>query len=357
MPLYLVAPGDRVKWRDGKPYPNRTFLVRGEVAGRDYEISTKTADPLAAQRFKAALELRLLTDCGVPAVDATVTFGRATELYLAFKDPSPGDRRRINRVAAAIGADKPIRDVQHADLVAAAELLFPAGSNEYRNRWAIKPGAAILHYAAENKWCEWKRIKRLKEKPPVTRAATDQVRDQLLAALVAEEREAKTKKRRVRARKKQLLVLWLFSHWNRISDPLRLTWPDLDLPQRRYEMLIGKANVRREKPLDDEIFEILANTPEAERTGRLFPWHHRSSVYNWLRPLCRRLGIEFTPHRARHYGGKRLNRDGAGIKTIMSALDHSDATSSLRYQDADVEIVREAMTRAKSLGKLPGKAS
>jgi hypothetical protein len=37
---------------------------------------------------------------------------------------------------------------------------------------------------------------------------------------------------------------------------------------------------------------------------------------------------------------------GSALKTIMGALDHKDAKSSLRYQDADKEIIREAMARS-----------
>ena len=66
-----------------------------------------------------------------------------------------------------------------------------------------------------------------------------------------------------------------------------------------------------------------------------------------MRPLTRRLGVQFTPHMARHYGGKLPNWNSEGLKTIMGALDHSDAKSSLRYQDADQDVIREAMERGR----------
>lgn len=104
------------------------------------------------------------------------------------------------------------------------------------------------------------------------------------------------------------------------------------------------------------ILPLLANEPD--KTGAVFPWRTRSGVYKWLRPLCKRLGVKFTPHMARHYLGKELNRAGTGLKTIMGALDHSSATSPLRYQDADIEIVREANTRAtKALSKVLDKGT
>lgn len=54
------------------------------------------------------------------------------------------------------------------------------------------------------------------------------------------------------------------------------------------------------------------------------------------------LGLAFTPHMARHSLGTWLNAQGAGLKTIMAALGHADPKSSMRYQTADVEIVRQA---------------
>jgi integrase len=48
------------------------------------------------------------------------------------------------------------------------------------------------------------------------------------------------------------------------------------------------------------------------------------------------------PHMARHSLGTWLNASGAGLKTIMAALGHKDAKSSIRYQAADIEVVRAA---------------
>jgi integrase len=87
---------------------------------------------------------------------------------------------------------------------------------------------------------------------------------------------------------------------------------------------------------------MLAEIPEAERAGRLFPWRTRSGVYRWLRPLARGLCVTFTPHMGRHSVGTWLNAERAGLRTIMEALHHRDPASSIRYQSADVEIVRAA---------------
>jgi hypothetical protein len=299
----------------------------------------------------AQLELTWL-EGRVPGPGEEVTFAKATDLYLAFKTPAPGDERRIRRLAGVLG-DRRVADVQQADIVDAAERLYPGRKPETKNRWVVKPAAAILHYAARNKWRDWLRVEKLTEGPVATRAASGDVALALLAALDAELAAAGTRHKRDLARKKRLLILWLFKHWNRISDPLRLIWGEhIFLQRKTYLLFVSKGRRWKEKPLDEEVFEALANEPVKD--GRVFPWRTRSGVYKWLRPLCRQIGVAFTPHMARHYGGKELNRAGAGLKTIMGALDHSDPMSSVRYQDADLEIVRGAMAK---LGKLMGEKS
>lgn len=128
----------------------------------------------------------------------------------------------------------------------------------------------------------------------------------------------------------------------------------MDLQQRTYRLFVAKTKTWRTKPIDDEVFGLLAS--DQDKSGYVFPWRTKSGVYKWLRPLTEALNVQFAPHMARHSLGKALNRSGAGLKTIMGALDHSDPASSLRYQDADLEIVRETLAKmAASTGKLLGK--
>lgn len=340
MPLELVAPGKR----KGNAY----YIVRGSIDGRRIEVSTKTTDETAARIFKNNLENHLLED-RIPAAREDVSFRRTAELYFAFKKLKRADEARIQRLVDHIDPKgmKPVSKVVQADLVAAANVLYPTAKPETKNRWAIKPGAAIIHYAADNKWCGWERVKKFQEGPVLTRASSDATAETILSALRAKEAATPETNKRVKTleRKKQLLILWLFRHWNRISDILRVDWEDLDLQSGLYRMYIGKKRVIREKPIDEEVLAMLDNEPV--KSGRLFPWVNKQNVYRWLRPLTKEVGVKFTPHMARHYGGKLLNRNGEGLKTIMGALDHSDAKSSLRYQDADQDIVREAMERGR----------
>lgn len=325
MPLHLVAPGKRKG--------NRYYIVRGEVSGRGVEVSTKTADKAAADRFKANLEVRLLEN-RLPEAGEDVTFSKAAELYIAYKNPALADLKRIHRIRGALGP-KLIARIRHADLVDAANLLYPNCAPATKNREALRPAAAILHYAASNELCPWLRIPLFKEPRPKTRAVTQDIARVLIASLEG---------------KKRLLLLWLFRQGPRISDALRIRGEHIDLKRRMVVRHIGKSDEDVEDPLHDEVWELLANDPPGP--GPLFPWRTKNGVYKWLRPYVRALGIKFTPHMARHSLGKWLNEDGASLRTIMDTLHHLDPKSSIRYQSTDIEVVRQIGRR---LGKLVGK--
>ena len=343
MPVTLYAPGTRKG--------NRYWMARVLVDGRRVEVSTGSAGKAEARRFAADLEQRMLAE-RAPQRGGPVSFAQAARLYAEFRgldlegrDNDPQRRveiRAINRLTALIGK-RLIAELGQSDLVMAANRLFPDTSPATRNRWAIKPGAAILHYAAEQKLCGWERIRKFKESRPQTRAVSVDLAAELVAAAAQGPMGGP----------RRLLLVWLFRMGTRITDTLQLHWEDnVNLMRQTVHLHIGKADQWTELPLHPEVFEVLAAVPAAEQTGRLFPWATRSGVYRWLRPLAAELGVAFTPHMARHSVGTWLNESGAGLRTIMAALFHHDPQSSIRYQTADVEIVRAA---ARNFAPITGK--
>jgi integrase len=141
---------------------------------------------------------------------------------------------------------------------------------------------------------------------------------------------------------RRLLLLWMFRQGTRITQTLSVTWNEISLREQTFRLYDKKANKWQTFPLHADVFQALCEIPEEHRIGRLWPWSQKTGVYRWLRPMVRKLGIEFTPHMARHSLGTWLNASGAGLKTIMAALGHKDAKSSIRYQAADIEVVRAA---------------
>jgi integrase len=341
MSFTLIAPGRR----KNNPY----WLARGQhpVTGRSVEISTKTRDKTAARRFAQEIWIGLAKS-SPPRPGEAISFERMARLYAEFKDldldepkANPGRTRdeaiRLTRLISIIGGDM-ISDIGQARIVEVANHLCPGLSPATKNRDVVTPIAAVLHYAAECEYRPWLRVRRFREAQPETRAVTMDV----AASLISAASEGP----------QQLLLLWLFRHGTRITQTLGIKWSDVSLIQQTFRLYDKKARRWQLFPLHAEVFEILAAIPENERTGSLWPWSNKASIYHWTGPLASKLGIKFTPHMARHSLGTWLNAQGEGLKTIMATLGHSNPKSSVRYQAADVELVRAAGKRVGDLKKV-----
>jgi len=194
----------------------------------------------------------------------------------------------------------------------------------------MRPCASILHYAAENDYCGWLRVKLFEEPRPQARPVRPEAIEQLINATEG---------------RQQLLLLWLSHHGTRITQTLGVTWSDIDLKRAIFRIYNAKGNCWQNFPLHGQVLDRLESIPEENRVGRVFSWGDRHNVYRWLRPLVQQFGVTFTPHMARHALGTELNAQGAGLRTIMAALGHDDPRSSMRYQAAEIEVVRAAAAK------------
>lgn len=350
MPLKAYPPGTRKG--------NKFYIIRGRLDGKPREFATKF--PAGTPRktlnaFIAEIEQEVRAQASssrVPRPGEGATFRRAVDLYIAAKDPRPEDIQRLDRLCAATSSDPndervfgeyQLVEILHPVVVDIARTMLPNCMASTLNRQVIVPVASVIHYAAdEAKICPYIKLKKFKEPPPETRAVDRDTVAMIIAAAPAGP--------------KRLLMLWLFRQGNRISEPLRITWDDIDLSQRTVRTIITKPIRRvRVKPLADEVFEMLSAVPEEARVGHLFPWKTRWGVYEWLHPLREKIGIpHFTPHMARHTLGTELNAAGVGLRTSMEALDHLSEKSTMRYTSADINVLRAALAKTYSGDKRAG---
>lgn len=333
MPIKFIAPGARGK---GAAKHNRFWYVRGTIAGRRIEISTGQINKADAERVAPALIAAAIERDPPAPGDAEVTFRRAADAYVAWRRPSAREHAWIDALTGELGQRR-LDQINHAALVETADRLYPDSKPQSKNRCVIAPAAAILHYAADNGWIAYQRIKRFREPPPATRA----VDPGNVAALIA-----------LAAGELRLLLIFLFGQGTRITDTLRLDWRDIDLDAAIFRVHVSKTQTTLTLPLAADVRAALSTIPADRRAGPIFPsFKTRWQVYAAIAPLREQLGVTFTPHMARHTLGARLNAQGAGLRTIMDALGHRNVKSSLRYQSTTIDTVRAALD-----GKNPGVA-
>tara|TARA_S200002703_G_scaffold16715_2_gene13918 strand:- start:1204 stop:2217 length:1014 start_codon:yes stop_codon:yes gene_type:complete len=327
MPLKLIPPGQRKG--------NKYFVIRGTVDGREYECSTGTTDHRAADERMAELRLAILQG-NVATSRKTATFGDAADLYINAKNPSANERRYIKKLRTELEA-VPVRDVRQNHVEAAANVLYPAATNQTKNRQAFVPAAAILHYAADADLCGWVRLRKLPEGKPRSQRSTVEQMAKLIRATEGYE---------------HLLLVTLFRQGWRITETLGWEWDKIDLLYTRTEFYIRKSKSWKTIELHPDTVEALCLVPIAKRTGKVFPWARRERVYRWLKPLCEKQKVVFTPHMARHAFGSDLANGGYASRSIMEAGSWTSEKSVQRYVEIDREHVRAAL---KSLPKMPKK--
>lgn len=348
--LKLYPPGTRKK--------NRYYIAKGYVAGREYEFvcrdpeGRKTANRRFAEEFVRKAEKKLKAEAPKLERRSPVkTFGEVADAYAAARGISRNDARYLEKLKKAWieSEELPLQDIAIGDVLpmhiaTAANALYAHCTNETRNRQAYAPAAAVLHFAADNRLRDYLVIKKLPEKEPESRRPAPGVAKLLLANTSGDQ---------------QLLLKFLFYQGWRITESLTTREDKVDLEARTVAFWIPKARRWKAIHLHEEVVKALAgHLPVGRPDGRIFPWRDRHQVYDWLGPLCEKLGIEFTPHMARHEFGSALRELGAHPRDIADAGSWTSEKSTMRYSQAPERargLMRQLRVDAKSPRKTRGK--
>lgn len=339
MPLKLYPPGTRKG--------NRVYYAVGRVLGVQVERALDTTNARTAEQRAKALEHAVRAEVERQRREAAVEAGRPATFrdvaadYQTTRGIDGGNEAYyLARLCDVLG-DMPVAEVTQADIERAAFRLYPDHKAATRNRQAFTPAARVLHWAAESGLRDYLRVRKLREEKPRSRRPAAGAIESVIAETDGAER---------------LLLTVLWGQGWRITETLAMTWEDnVRLADQEFDMYVRKAKAWKVVQMQADVLEALAAVPEAERTGRLFPWSDRFAVYRWLRPLCRRLGVRFTPHMARHEFASSLNAVGATNASIAAAGSWTSVRSVERYTEVDREEVRDTLGKRGTLGKVMGK--
>lgn len=287
--IKFLPPGER----------GSSWYIRGRDASGKFEFSTGQKSRGRAEAW-ADVFLAERARRRVPGQGEVVGFKRAAEAYKAATGLSKAEGRLVDAVANHFADNTDCREITHAHLVEAAHALKPVGSDATKNRKVIGPAAAVLHYASEQKWCEYQRLKKFRV---ARRSNRDPAKDETLRLLIANaEAPPRTKptgrKADYNVAHKRILLAMLYELGLRITDLLSIEWDAVDLAASRVRVKIAKTDEFASLELSPPLVAELASLPS--KLGRLFPWSTRRGVYAWLKPLTKRLGVIYTPHLSRH---------------------------------------------------------
>lgn len=323
MPLKLIPP------RKGKtPF----WYVRGTYLGQSVDRSTKADRKAVARKFIEKWQREI--EGGEFAVEGEPTFLSAAVNYLRHD----GHARPVPRLIEHFG-EMPLRQIDQAEIDAAAVTLFPNHSPATRNREVYTPVSAILKRAGVET-----KIKR----PKGSRGR------ELTGWLWPEEAERLFKAADALDLEFGLLCRFLCYTGLRLKEAtVRLKTEHLRLSESFAYIPTTKNGEPRPVFLPTHLVAALANHPRSlKRPGKqVFRWHKGGRLYNLLRKAARDAGITLPEREAFHvfrhtYGTWMRRYAGSDAKGLVSTGAWKSEQSASRYAHA---VVSEEATKASLL--------
>ena len=301
-------------YRPGERRGNPHWIVRGYIGGKQRELSVATARnkrdaKKAWDRYVEEVEKSRAVS-GKPS-DPNA-FRTVAARYAETHGLAKANVRKLEKLCEAgltIGdkrvsfGDMSVLDIRQSHIHDAAHDLYKGLSNATKNREAVVPAAAVLHWLGEGEEIPYRRIRRFPEAQPEVRRPDPHVRDLLLANTAGE--------------KHLLLAMMFFQGW-RIGETLRWEVQQRDMQRRTLTLWVPKVKRWTTVPMHPDVFELLANA-DLPAEGSIWPWRTRGGVTKWLNRLCEELGVEFTTKMARHEFGSVLAEKGATAADLVGA--------------------------------------
>jgi Phage integrase family len=332
MPTYH-APGTRKG--------NKTWVVRGYVNGKQRECVTDANSKRGAQTYWEdwAAEIRRIERADTRDRE-TATFDWAADRYTANRDLSRNETRYVSKLRAHF-AGWYLRDMTIDDIHSAARLLYPTCKPQTQNRQGIRPAAAIMHFAAANRWCDHIVIPLLTEDDP-TRPF---IYPEDLAPFIQAARA--TKNRPLVA----LLSTFQIQGW-RVTETLNVERDKIDWDGGKVLRWVMKSQEWRWAAVDRALLKLWKAVPKHD-SGRLFgAFRDRWVVYDAIDAL----GVgRFRPHMARRGFVTSLRDMGVPLEDIAGAGQWKDIKSVQVYDRDNPERARSTLGVLR--GRIRGKGA
>ncbi len=329
MPTYY-KPGNRKN--------NTTYVVRGYVNGRQYEITTNASHKRGAksewESFKAEVKERNL-------VQPIGTFSDALAHYEATGQRSEAQMGFARKIEKEIGSVF-LETIRPGHIRSLAKQIYPDRKASTWNRQVVRVASAIINNAADDDGCPQIRIKAFKG----TEVAKKHPRVGAGELLLSNTEGLK-----------RVYIGALHFQGLRPSDALSIRWDNIDLKGKTFQTVVPKSKRLKRIVMDEDFWLLLANVPDEDHYGKLFPWANRSSIYSWLNPLCEVLGVDFSARKSRHKFASDLVAEGGSAFDLVNTGSWTDERSVKPYVTLQEKRAGEMLKRRKAThmrGKIRG---
>ena len=308
--------------RGSSPY----WYIRGTVAGRRLDESTRLTERSLAEAYRAKREWEL-QHIKVHGERGVATFSQAAAAYLERAK----DGRFIGKLLDYF-SDTQLRLIDQAALNKAARALYPKAGPATLNRQLFTPMSAILNRAADLGMCDPPRIKRAKNPPGKTRWLRPPEAEALIAACTG------------RYAYMRPLIVFLLYTGARCGEALGLDWRDVDLQRGHVTFTDTKNGEARGVPLHPRVVAHLAGLKH--RVGRVFLNRSRRAyvigtdlgnpISSAFESIAKRAGVlPLTPHDLRHTWATWYYQANRDLTALQKLGGWKNVQMVMRYTHAD----------------------
>lgn len=300
------------------------YRVSGTEHGVRINRSTQTASKSEALRFlakwRADAQHHALSDRSTKPL----TFSGAATAYLN----SGGEAQFLRPLVLQFG-EKPIASITQADIDNAAVALYPAAGAPTRNRAVYTPISAIMRHAGIT-------LALRRPKGSLGPPRSHWLRPEQAFALLASARE-------INERFGAMLTFLLYTGC-RLSDALRLEWPDVDFARGVALLRDTKNGTSITVHMTPEIVAALANLP---RGRRVFAMSKCGRIYTWLAEAEKRAGLALPPRSAFHI----LRHTHAVYRRLYTGADTSALVATGLWKSRNAAAVYEHIDTSEEMRK------
>ncbi len=153
------------------------------------------------------------------------------------------------------------------------------------------------------------------------------------------------------------LILFAINTGLRCGDIFELQWQEVDLEQRRLNIIMKKTRHTLEVPLNETAFGILEARHAVKHGPYVFYNPATGDRFHDLKlaikGALKRAGLSgITWHTFRHTFASRLTRNGADLVTVKELLGHSTIVVTMRYAHSNDEAKRRAIAKLPTSDKV-----
>lgn len=341
-----------IAWRGQKPDGSWTELVT--------DSRHQSGAQAHVRRFFEQWDRRTPPAAGAQGV----TLETAARHYKEARAKSEIERERVDRIVRLIGPTLDVAHVNQSHLTQAAtkyrrlralqnararsegRQAFPPPGTPTINRELTTPLRSILRFAAKAHWRPAIEIEAVKpeagEIPSMPRrAAKDETVARLLLAIdealttlaPVGRRQLNYRRQLASLKARKALLVLVHERGYRISEWLRWHWENIDLQAGRAKILLSKPTRWVEFDLSPAAVSVLAAMPARDQ-GTVFPWRHRSQVYQAIDRIAPP-DVSWRPHESRRAVVTAVTQATGNVKAAQFYVSHASINTTLRYVVVD----------------------